>query len=627
VCSKFGAVSRSKTSSLRYFLERPSILLLAPALALLVNSPSLWGGLQIDDLYHRIKFLGPPADIPIEPATLFNLFTFNTPATNHQLADMGGFPWWTDLNSHHAFLRPMTALTHAFDHAVFPDSPVLMHVHSLLWYAGAVLAAAILFRRLMSPAAAPWAAGLAAIMYAVDDQHAISAGWIANRNAVVTACLGFVALILHDRWRRDGWKPGAIAGPMMFLIALLAGEAATAAAGYLFAYVLFIDPAKDARSRWLSLAPYAAVGFVWLVGYKALGYGASGSSLYIDPIENPLRFIRALAGAVPIFLLGQWAAPPPDITFFVLPSGMWILRALGIAVFVLMLVALAPQLRRRSDVNFWLLGMLISLIPISATAPSSRTMMYVGLGGSALVAHVIHLWISNKETSVQPAAWHRVAGALSIFFLVYHVALSPFMSAGNQLFMPGIGMVYDQISESVPDDPDFNSKDMIILSLPTPLLATYFSVDRYLDGRTYPARIRVLGLSNDALEIKRVDAKTLRLRPERGLFPPPDDPARRNVAYRVPFLDFSYAMGKFSLLTRDEDHPLKLGDRFEYTGVVFEITAMTDDGRPAEFTVTFDRPLEDPKFVWMRWDGGRLSPATIPAVGGSVTMPAERLIF
>ena len=74
-------------------------------------------------------------------------------------------------------------------------------------------------------------------LYALDDAHGISAGWLANRNAVVAATFGFASLIAH---------------------------------------ALFLDSGKW-FDRTRALLPYALVGAAWLLYYKTSGYGTSVS--------------------------------------------------------------------------------------------------------------------------------------------------------------------------------------------------------------------------------------------------------------------------------------------------------------------------------------------------------------
>ncbi len=98
-----------------------------------------------------------------------------------------------------------------------------MHAQSLLWFGAFTLLAALFYRRMLG---LTFAAGLAALFFAVDDGHGLAAGWIASRNALISGVFGLLALISHDRWRRDSWRPGGILAPLTLLLALLGGELA-----------------------------------------------------------------------------------------------------------------------------------------------------------------------------------------------------------------------------------------------------------------------------------------------------------------------------------------------------------------------------------------------------------------
>lgn len=39
----------------------------------------------------------------------------------------------------------------------------------------------------------PWVAGVAMLLFAVDDVHGQAAGWISSRNTLLSACFGFLA--------------------------------------------------------------------------------------------------------------------------------------------------------------------------------------------------------------------------------------------------------------------------------------------------------------------------------------------------------------------------------------------------------------------------------------------------
>ncbi len=66
---------------------------------------------------------------------------------------------------------------------------------------------------------------------------------------------------------------------------------------------------------------------------------------------------------------------------------------------------------------------------------------------------------------------------------------------------------------------------------------------------------------------------------------------------------------------------MTVGEKISLLGVTVEITALTDDGRPAEAAFRFAMTLESPLFRWMQWANGVYAPFVLPAVGETVTLP------
>src|SRR5258708_21904314 len=129
-------------------------------------------------------------------------------------------------------------------------------------------------------------AGLAALLFAVEDGHALPAAWLANRNSLLATLFGLLALTVHDRWRRDGWRPGAWWGSAFLALALLSGELGLGVLAYLAAYALLLDPAGWRRGLTAAI-PAGGVFLTWAAAYRLLGFGASGSGMYLDPLASP----------------------------------------------------------------------------------------------------------------------------------------------------------------------------------------------------------------------------------------------------------------------------------------------------------------------------------------------------
>jgi hypothetical protein len=66
--------------------------------------------------------------------------------------------------------------------------------------------------------------------------------------------------------------------------------------------------------------------------------------------------------------------------------------------------------------------------------------------------------------------------------------------------------------------------------------------------------------------------------------------------------------------------PFRVGDHVALAGLAIDVTAITSDGRPRDLTARFDRALDDPSLVWLRWQGHTYVPLAAPR--GTLTEPA-----
>ncbi len=247
------AVVQKLTSWFARFARARSFPLLVAVLGVLLALPALGVGLIQDDYHHRAVLLpdSPYRELLGPPAEMFRFFR-GDPIRTHRIMDLGLFPWWTDPTLKAEFLQALTVLTHRLDYALWPDSPALMHVHSLIWLGTSLAAVAVFYRRMLGPT---WVAGVAAFLYAVDDARGPTVGFIANRNVLIAATFGVSSLIYHDRWRRDRSLSAAFAAVVLLAAALFSKEEGIGTCAYLAAYGLFADPAGRLRGC-VALSPY-----------------------------------------------------------------------------------------------------------------------------------------------------------------------------------------------------------------------------------------------------------------------------------------------------------------------------------------------------------------------------------
>jgi len=577
-------------------------------------------GWHFDDDFHRAALTMPefPA-ISRSPAELF-VFIRNDAVANRWAMKMGMLPWWSHEDLRLAFLRPLTGLTHWVDYKLWPRFPSLMHLHSLVWFGGVVAAATFFYRR-MFPSA--WVAGLAALLFATDDAHGLPAAWLANRNALIGMFFGLLTLIAHHRWRQDGWWTGAALAPLAFLLGLLSKESTLAIGAYLTAHALFLD-----RGTWVarlcSLIPCALIGVIWWLTYKGLGYGAVGSGWYIDPAADPAQFLQLFVTRAPLLLCWQWLVPS-DLQWELSPEVAHFLWLAALGLLVIIAVALAPLVRRDRVARFWALGMILSILPACAAYPADRLLFYVGIGGMGLLAQLIAS-VVRKVDGAPIAAWRRLpTWAICVVLAIVHLVLAPVALARTAGYFKKYSHVLTRAADTLPTDPAARLQTVLIVNTPTYALFTYSTLTRLMYGEPYLCRTLVLGSGSCTMELSRPDERTLVIRPEGGYLAPVGGGRLVQEAERLLF-DQRRAFLTLDRLYRDTT-PMRVGQRVNLIGVTAEITAITDDGRPAEVAFRFAMKLENRLFRWMQWKNGSYVPFALPAVGETIILPAAMIPF
>lgn len=589
-------------------------------LALLLCAPSLRLEWLFDDDFHRLALTQPEGSmLRRSPAELF-VFMEGDEAVNRQSVVMGMLPWWSHEGLRLAFFRPLAGLTHWVDYKVWPELPSLMHLHSLAWLGGVVIAAALFYRRMLGPA---WVAGLAGLLFAVDDAHGTPAVWLANRNVLIGVLFGLLTLIAYDRWRRDGWLPGAVLAPLALLAGLLSKESTVAIGAYLLAYALFLDRGSRA-GRLRALVPCALIGVLWWVAYKQLGYGTAGSGWYIDPGAEPVRFAQAVVARAPLLLAWQWLVPS-DLEWALSPwaaHGMW-LAAMGFL--LIMAGSLVPLVRRDPVARFWALGMILSVLPACAAFPQARLLFFVGIGGMGLLAQFIAAVI--QEANRRPTrVWRPLpARALCAVLIFMHLCMAPRALAQMAGSFERSGRSVAKASVSLPSDTAARFQTVCLINTPSYGSFAYSALRRVGHGPPYFSRTLVLGSGSGPIEVHRQNERTLLLRPEGGFLAPPGDPRFGRPLEQFLF-DWRRIFESADRIYRD-DARMAVGQRIGLMGVTVEIMAITVDGRPAEATFRFAMNLENPLLRWLQWEAGAYVPFTLPAVGEAVTLPGATVPF
>ncbi|UCF43392.1 MAG: hypothetical protein JSV99_00215 [Planctomycetota bacterium] len=600
-------------------------LILAVA-AFVIMLPALKAGLITDDLIHR-SILVEPSELPerlhdsgmipegsgkLSPVLCGLFGAGRTDSDVKNLKDSGILPWWTYDGLRAFFWRPLTGFTHWVDYRLFPDSPALMHAHSLIWFAAVVFLVTVLYRRLLGPV---WLAGLAAILYLLDENSYLPAMFIANRNVLVALVFGILAVLAHHRWRTTGSLPTAVAACFFLLCSLLSAEAGIATFAYIFAYAAIMDNGSWVR-RGISLAPALIVIVLWRIIYNALGYGFYGSGMYLDPVREPLQYALAVLQRGPVLLMGLWSWQSPDLLCFVNDSvrmQAWLVSVIYLAV---VFVILVPLLRTSRLARFWFVAMLLSVLPVCAVIPTSRNLIFVAIAGFALIAQFIGYLLARESWLPKSHLWRAPAWGLCLILLIVHVP----MAVGGRIISPKMtSFVIDtmKVATQVGSSEGLENQDLIVVNAPNPLAFTFAPFVRAYEGEPLPRATRILAPGFNQVEIIRTGNRSILLEAREGNLLEIDQQSE---------LHFVNFFEQFNGLFRSERFGMHAGEQISLPRLTVEIVAVDARGLPTQVLFRFAAALEDPSLCWLEfdWEDGCYHPFEVPAIGESTEVPGPR---
>ncbi len=573
------------------------------AVAILMYIPLLFSGFYGDDLGHRFSSNPTAAarlgyTLEMKPQW-WNLYGFSTHAAGYfdMLRDQGFFyPWWATDTIRVSFLRPLSSALLALDFRLWPNNPLPIHIHSLLWF---LLLIVVIFRLYKDLGQSITVAGLGILLIVLDDVFTSPVGWISNRHSLIAMVFGVLCILLYDRGvRQKQW--GLIVGSYgLMAVALLTSEMGLVTFAYLFAHMVVLDQDKFIN-RVLRIAPFLVIIVVWRVVYSALGYGVFGSTLYIDPISSPGLFVSSMITRYPINLFTAVGLPIAGVIIAATPQAALVIAAVCTVAVVLYVGIVFPVLKRHRLAAFWLIGMLCALVPMSSGIPASRNLVFVSLGLMGLVSQLF-VDVASMETG-EISGFARVLLKIHVpVLIILYMVVSPILI----LIQPNMWQVStDEAKRSFDfgDDPALTDQHVTIVNPPATALYILGVFWTAFTDEPIPKSMNYLSSGITPVEIQRVDDRTIRVRPESGYAPAPGmvvDPASGTLTsisvvnvYRTIDRSFFY----------DPNYLTEVGQTVTLSEFTVEVAALTDDGRVAEAIFTFALPLESEHYVWLVYD-------------------------
>jgi hypothetical protein len=540
------------------------------ALAIVLGLPTLDIGLVGDDLAQYLFLRGQHDGSSDAP--WWNMFALVEGPRERTIGmrTSGRYPWWVDPDLRVVFFRPLTVATHHLDHWLWPQTFWLMHLHNVLWHALACGLAWALARRVSS---SPMAAGLAALVYTVSFSHVVPFSWLADRNGLVSTTFALASLLAHDAWRRDSSKLGAVASPVLLLLALLGAEAGLVTIAFLIAYALLLDDASWGR-RVLSLLPALVVIITWRAAYDAMDFGATHSGGYWDPGRDPLGF----AANFPLrylWLLAVSVSPP---LVGGVPPLAWLALTITNAVVVSVFLLRAPSRPAR----FGAVAAMLGCIPLTASLPADRLLILTSFGMALVFGELLARWLPGEAIA------RRRIGAVFVAFVVIltPIITGPLVASRFDELGPADGEIPAYAPEL--SDEGLDRKGLIIVHAANYANASQLPQTRQARGRVAPNFLWLLHDGPEPPEVRRLDDRTLELRAPNGW------PGSHFSAYWRSSTQLPFRVGE-TVKTLD------------FVATVKEVEA----GKATLVEFRFRTRLEHPSFAWVIWVGDEFEPFSL----------------
>jgi hypothetical protein len=541
-----------------------------------VSAPALVTPFCLDDWVQRAVMSG--AFTHTGPWSLYT-FADGHPAHFTPFIVRGPFPWFTLPELKIAFLRPLSTFFLHVDVWAFGDSAAWAHLHSIAWALVMLAAARKLYGSLV-----PQAALIAAVMFALDDSHAMSILWVANRNALHAGAFGLWGLVAHLAWREHGRRRHLVAALGCFALALLSAEASVGLLAYVVAREVV---AKDRRRS--AVLPTLALLVPYAIAYRVLGMGAYGSETYLDPTREPLAYL----GEAPrrfFALLGTWSTGFTADAWLTFPTLRWAMVATGVLAvpgwwWVWKKSAFDAK---TSETLSWLgLGAVLAMLPTLATWPTDRLLLPASFGACGVAGSVLQrAWQTRR---------HGVIAWASAAFLV--------LPLGTWVLLPTVFRAWDRgVTTAMTDgERGFEHERVVVLSSTDFAPAMYGTAVAALRGFGLPTTWHVLSMAPSAVTVTRIDATHFRLEVREGRM-----------------ID-----SIFEENFRGTRFPFAPADTVALEGLLVTV-GRVEGGRPVSIDVELQRPIADFTFIW--FDGVHFARVSLPEPGHVLELPRAPMI-
>lgn len=360
----------------------------------------------------------------------------------------------------------------------------------------------------------------------------------------------------------------------------------------MLAFVFALELLRPRAERALTaLVPLTVLLVAYAALYKLVGAGTWGSATYVDPLREPLVYLRE----VPVRFLavfGAWNSgigadfwlTTPRLRPVLLvcgalavPGWWWLARTTTLA---------QPE---RATLRWLALGAGLGLLPTLATFPSDRLLLPISLGLCGVLAVVLErAWAQRRRLVLAWAAFAFGVAPLSSW-VVTPLVFSNWAAGVSRAVLQPKGV------------DTFEYRRVVVVSSTDFAVAIYGTAAMANAGRVLPLTWQVLSMAPFAHRLSRVDARNLELEVLGGRM-----------------LDTVFEQNM-----RAERYWIVEGRTVELNGL--SVTPLRcEGGKPVKLRVQLKIDPADYTFVF--WNGRELERLELPEPGQSVELPRALLL-
>jgi hypothetical protein len=448
-------------------------------------------------------------------------------------------------------------------------------------------------------------------MLLIDENNILPVMFNAHRNSIIAMFFGLLCTLCHHHWRKSKSLATAIVAPVFLLLSLFSAEAGIATFAFILAYAMALEKGSIAK-RVATIIPTACTIILWRLLYNIMDYGIDNVGTYIDPVNEPFRFIMVLFERIPVMLFGLFSAIPPEYLLSLSPTAkVWFIITTAILL-LLLLVVMAPLFHKNRLTLFFILATVFAVIPFCACFPSGRNLLFASVPAFALIAIFVTDVFKKADYLPKALLFRTAVWIVCISLLLTHL---PGALLGKTIGLKINSSILSGISapESITQNVDEN-KSLIMINTHCSLALAFIPFYQAYDDHAVPESVRALVPGFRTLEVKRTDEKTIVVKSKEGDIFSCGDIGPMHIAY---------VFKLFNDLFQSKKSVFEPGDIFELSQLTINILSVDHKNMPTEIAFVFDTALEDDSlcFYWFDWYNFSHKPFEILPIGQTVEIP------